>query len=218
MLRKLELILSIPKSLYVSFKLCPFRQAFRLPIVVRFNTKIIECKGTAVLNGGGRISIGFGQISEFDKKFERSIIKLNGQLMVETPCWFGQGSRIIQECNGILTIGKRFVNTSNLIISNRGNITIGNDCLVSWKTWICDTDFHKIVSLETGMTSNPDGKIIIGDKVWIGANSNVMKGSVIPNGCIVGSYSLVNKAFAEDNCLLVGIPAFVKKKQVTWNI
>lgn len=215
--RKLEFLLSIPKSLYVSLKLCSFKQAMHLPIVVRYNTKILGVNGSASILGGDRIRIGFGQISEFDKKYERSIIRFNGKLVVNTPCWFGQGCRINSESNSSLKIGRNFVNTANLIISNKGNITIGNDCLVSWNTWISDTDFHKVVNMNTGESSIPNGEIHIGDKVWIGANSTVMKDSVIPNGCILGAGSLINKPFTEDNCLLAGVPAIVRKKNVSWN-
>ena len=36
-----EYLLSVPKSIYVSFRLLPFRQAVRIPIFVRYNTKLL---------------------------------------------------------------------------------------------------------------------------------------------------------------------------------
>lgn len=103
-----------------------------------------------------------------------------------------------------------------MTISNRGSIKIGRDCLVSWNTWICDSDFHQIVDLETGRISKPNGSVCIGDHVWICSNSSVVKGAVIPNGCIMGTGSLSNKIYHEENCLLAGIPATVKKHQISW--
>ena len=214
--RVIELLLSLPKSLYVCLHFFSIGQSLRLPILVRYNTRIISLKGQIRLSGGGRIKIGFGKISEFDKSFERSIISLNGDIAIETPCSFGQGCRVISEKGSKLEIGKSFNNTAKLTISNRGNIKIGSGCLVSWNTWICDTDFHRLVDIETGEVSNPNGEVVIGNNVWMAANSQVMKGAHIPDGCIVATGSLVRGAYTEDNCLLAGSPAKVKRQNVTW--
>ena len=44
-----------------------------------------------------------------------------------------------------------------------------------------------------------------------------MKGAKIPNNCIVGANSLVNKEFFEENCLIAGTPAKIIKKGVNWS-
>ena len=210
------MFLSLPKSLYVNLHFFSFPKAIKFPFLVRYNTKIIGLKGRIHLSGGRRIKIGFGKISEFDKKYERSIIRLNGDITIETPCSFGQGCRIISEKNSRLEIGKGFVNSAKLIISNRGHIKIGTDCLISWNTWICDTDFHKVVDTDTCAVSNPNGEVIIGNNVWMAANSQIMKGAQIPDGCIIGMGAMVNHGFTESNCLLAGFPAKVKRQNVTW--
>ena len=212
----IEFFLSFPKSFYVSLRLLGFKKAIKLPILVRYNTRIISLYGRMILSGGGRIKIGFGKISEFDKRNERSIISLNGDISIDTPCSFGQGSRIISEKGSRLEIGKGFNNTAKLIISNRGHIKIGCGCLVSWNTWICDTDFHKVIDVKAGTVSNPNGEVIIGNNVWMAANSQIMKGASVPDGCIVGTGTLVRNAFTEPNCLLAGSPAKVKRQNVTW--
>lgn len=214
--RLIEFLLSLPKSLYVCLHFFGISKAICLPILVRYNTKIISLRGKIRLSGGGRIKIGFGKISEFDKKCERSIISLNGDIEIETPCSFGQGCRIISEKNSRLEVGRNFNNTAKLTISNRGHIKIGTDCLVSWNTWICDTDFHKVIDLATDTTSDPNGEVTIGNHVWMTANCSVMKGAQIPDGCIIATGSLVRNVFTEQNCLLAGSPAKIKRQHVTW--
>ena len=49
---KIEILLSLPKSYYVSMKLLGFRRALRLPFLVRYNTKIIDLTGKINLYGG----------------------------------------------------------------------------------------------------------------------------------------------------------------------
>lgn len=78
----LEYMLSAPKSFYVSANLLGFKRALRLPIVIRYNTKVLSLKGSVTILGG-RIWIGFGQVSEFNKKRNPSIIKLDGTIVFE---------------------------------------------------------------------------------------------------------------------------------------
>ena len=49
---KIEILLSLPKSYYVSMKLLGFRRALCLPFLVRYNTKIIDLDGKINLYGG----------------------------------------------------------------------------------------------------------------------------------------------------------------------
>lgn len=212
----IEILRSIPISYYVCVKLLGFKKALRLPIFVRYNTHIISLKGEITILGRGRIKIGFGKTSEFDKKYERNIIKFNGNITFHSPCSFGQGCKIISEKNSKMEIGENFHNSAKLTISNRGHISIGCGAWVSWDTWICDTDFHQVIDIETGEASNPNGEVIIGNNVWIAANSMIMKGAQIPDGCIIGTGSLVRNPFSDANCLLAGSPAKVKRQNVTW--
>ncbi len=48
----IECLLSIPKSVFVSAKLFGLKKAFRLPVVVRYNTKVLSVKGNATMLGG----------------------------------------------------------------------------------------------------------------------------------------------------------------------
>lgn len=49
----LEKILSIPKSFWVSLHFFSFKDAIRLPVLVRYNAKIQSLKGTVRLASGG---------------------------------------------------------------------------------------------------------------------------------------------------------------------
>ena len=41
----LEYLISVPKSMYCSLKLCPIKQAVKLPMLVRYNTSILSLRG-----------------------------------------------------------------------------------------------------------------------------------------------------------------------------
>ncbi len=80
--------------------------------------------------------------------------------------------------------------------------------------WTCDS--HEIYDKNTDMRINQDKDVVIADNVWVGRNVSVHKGSVIPQGCVVGANSFVNKEFQEQNCILAGTPAKIVKRGVYW--
>ena len=63
---------------------------------------------------------------------------------------------------------------------------------------------------------NEDEEISIGNNVWIAARTMILKGSVIPDGSIVGAGSIVRKKFQQPHCLISGVPANISKEKVVW--
>ena len=51
--KRFERLLSVPKSLYVSFRLFPLREAVKMPVLCRYNVKCLSLKGTIVHDLGG---------------------------------------------------------------------------------------------------------------------------------------------------------------------
>ena len=87
-----------------------------------------------------------------------------------------------------LYIGKDnyFNGKLNLILSERKHIVIGDDGLFSFGIWLTTADPHLIYDCETHERINPSKNILIGDHVWIGQGSLVLKGS---------TYSSMARAF-----------------------
>lgn len=219
MKRKLETILSIPKSFWVSFHFFSLKDALKLPILVRYNCLIKHLSGTVkVLSGGVKPSMvhfGFNNIGIFDKKYERSILDIQGTLELMGKVDFGHGSRLVVCKDGVLTIGKGFVNTAKGAIVCSKRISIGQNMLMSWDTLIMDTDWHSLQDTQSGYVYPCSEDIVIGDKVWLGMRSVVLKGVSISNGCVVASNAVCNNRYVEENCLLAGVPAKVKKHNIT---
>jgi acetyltransferase-like isoleucine patch superfamily enzyme len=49
-----------------------------------------------------------------------------------------------------------------------------------------NSDTHKIYDDE-GNVTNEAKEIVVGDKIWIGCRSTILKGAVILNNCVIGS-------------------------------
>ena len=59
--------------------------------------------------------------------------------------------------------------------------------------------------------------VTIGNRVWMGMNSAILKGVNIPDGCIIGANSLVTKSFDTPNSAICGSPAKCVKSGLYWN-
>lgn len=95
-------------------------------------------------------------------------------------------------------------------------IIILEDCMLAHSTQIRSTDSHSIVDMK-GKRLNPAKDIIIGAHCWIGLQCIILKGTQIPNHCVVAAGSVCSKVYAETNCVLAGNPARVVKQNVDWD-
>lgn len=77
-----------------------------------------------------------------------------------------------------------------------------------------DTDFHHIFVDNEIVNSNQS--ICIGNHVWIGCRSTILKGVKIHNNCIIAANSNVVRSISHENVIVAGNPAVVKKKFTNW--
>lgn len=80
-LKIIVFLLSFPKSICFCIKMLPFKTAIKLPIIIRYNTKISSCKGKIDIERKkfASIKIGFGGAGCFDKKYQRTILEIDGK-------------------------------------------------------------------------------------------------------------------------------------------
>lgn len=123
------------------------------------------------------------------------------------PCLFNVGSKgrlIIGENLGIS--GSTINATKEIIIGD--NVTVGSGCLIS------DTDSHSLFKIDR--RNNTYGNCIskpihIGNDVFIGARSIILKGVTIGEGAVIGAGSVVVKD-VPSNTIVAGNPARIVKK------
>ncbi len=97
-------------------------------------------------------------------------------------------------------------------------IIIGDDCMFSTGILVQCHDGHKILDNSTGVLLNSEKNTLqIGNHVWIGRRSNILKKAVIPDNCIVGTGSVVTRKFTDENIAIAGNPAKIVRKNINWD-
>lgn len=162
----------------------------------------------ATISSSGKILFNFSD-NRFKKFVGSIILDDNSCLECNSNVIFYSGCHLSVHSNCKLVIGKNTYINSNSTIICRDNIIIGDNCAISQNVVIRDSDVHKINN------NNNHKPIKIGNHVWICTNAIILKGVSIGDGAVIGAGSVV----VEDvpaNCLAVGNPARIIKRQVEW--
>src|ERR1044072_4645308 len=106
-----------------------------------------------------------------------------------------------------LIIGDRTSVWYGTVISARHEITIGDQCAISWNCTIIDNDMHEIIyPAETAYAQSRNNAVRVGNHVWIGAQAIVLKGVTIGENSIVAAGAIVTKD-VPPYTLVAGAPA-----------
>lgn len=146
----------------------------------------------------------------------------NTTIVIEPNCQIklNVSKSFVKNVPTLIHIGRNFKATGRISVHcahGSGDIIIGDNCLFSWGIEMMLGDFHTIVKNGTNEILNYNQSINIGNHVWIGAGVTILKGSQIPENCVVGTRSVIAKKFDEPNCVIAGIPARVVKKDINWD-
>ena len=199
-------------------------------------------------NGGGnRIKIikEDGQIIWNPKSIPGLTIDFrgsNGYLEIWEPCiWdksyfmIGDNSSIVVKKINALSLSIHSIAKVNIFIDeytsfwnvdmwfqweSNISIIIGKDCMLSSGVNLWPSDAHVIFDKNNNIINRPKNKsIIIGDHVWIGYGSTILKNTKIPSGCIIGAGSIVTGKFNHPNSIIAGSGSNLRevKYNINWD-
>lgn len=123
----------------------------------------------------------------------------------------------IEDNGGTIQVGFMTLLAGKIeIASTEGTaIRIGRNCLFSSNIDIRSGDSHSIFD-ESGNRINKAQDICVGDHVWIGHGAMLLKGTQVPDGCVVGAGAVLTKVYKKENSVIVGIPAKIVKENICW--
>ena len=187
-----------------------------MPIWIANNVRIYNIRGKIILPqkiNFAMIRIGYHTIPIMDKSSSHTILNLNKNSILEFKgtAHIGMGSKINIEEKAKLVIGNNFAISALSSINCYKQITFGNDVQFSWNCLVMDSDTHKIFDKD-------NKEIIFEDKIWIGCNCTILKGTHLSSNTVIGSNSVLTNKSYPGNCIIAGQPAEFKKEIKGWKL
>ncbi len=165
--------------------------------------------------------------------------KPNASIIIGRDCVIYENAKIEAYGKGKIELGEGTV-IGDARIYSREHIKLGARVVTSWNVFLQDFDPHPIdpklraqqlkslvasfqpsfdgggqmpsgPSLSDLGWSFPSAAIEIGDDVWLGANTTILKGAKIGAGSIVASNAVVTAGVYPAGAILAGVPAKVIK-------
>lgn len=163
------------------------------------------------------IRIGFHKVPVCNYKDCTQIIIDSGRLVFQGEAHLGHGTKIHVAEGAELVLGDNFAVSASSQINCYRKMVMGRDIQFSWDCLVMDSDTHQIYDVDKALM-NPDDEVRIGDKVWIGCRTTILKGTHIPHNCVVGASSLVTGTNFTPNSIIIGTPAKSIKEIDSWEL
>jgi acetyltransferase-like isoleucine patch superfamily enzyme len=205
---------NIPLTLYVNFRLLPFKMACKLPIYV-FGKWYIDCsKGNFVIETPirrGMILMGRNIAGYVVCEKSSLKMKTDSKIIFRGTVYISQGCQIFLNNNAILDFAPEVLLGDLVKIICYKKIEVGKRSEITWESQIMDYNYHFIEHIESNTIPNISRPVKIGNYCWIGNRTTIMPGTVLPDRIIVTSNSLLNKDYIakglKSYSLIGGMPA-----------
>ena len=208
------------RILWVGFRLfdmLPFNNAFPLRKGLRIETGLSYLRGCKIINHGKNNTLVVGDFSRL-QGCTITISGSNNVIQIGDRCMCNQACFCIEDDNNTIRLDDRTLLCGKIELAaiEGTSIEIGKECLFSSNIDIRTGDSHSLLQKGTGTRINPSKSIRIGDHVWVGRSVTILKGTTVPENCMVGAASLLCKAYVKPNCVLAGVPAREVKQDIEW--
>ena len=175
-------------------------------------------------------NVGNGCLIEKSVRFEiPSRMFINNRVFIGENCWisagsirgeitFGDDSFIAHSCTltaqgGSIQIGKHVHVSRSTYINGIGDIEIGDDTLIGPNVvMISGNHPFDRVDIPIRLQGVQKAKITIGKDVWLSANTTIVPGVTIGDGCVIGAGAVVTKDIPPYS-IAAGVPARVVNKR-----
>ena len=184
----------------------------RMPVSIGSRT-VIDHPSRLEFRNGGHLRVGIGSFGLTTVRDETVIrIRPGARFVVDGQVNLHRGSRIVVDAGELVIGNQTMVNGfSKILVATR--VTIGSGCNIAWNVQILDTDFHSVHV--DGQPQPHTAPITIGDHVWIGTSSLVLKGVTVGDGAVVAAGSVVTRDVPAST-LVAGVPAKPVRKVEHW--
>lgn len=191
------------------------RFLYRLDIYVSRVLSLLYTKAIALINNN--IVLGEGTFVYY----RASVINLSrsGGVKIGKGCVIGVNSigyhagmpyntKLLNDGENSYIIVGNNCRINGACIHAEKRVIIGNNCVIASGVTIIDSNGHEINSHNRTKGRDNPAPIEIGNNVWVGINSVILKGTKLGDNCVISAGSVVKGVFPAGS-LIRGNPAIV---------
>jgi len=194
------------KTVYFNFHYLPFKQAIKLPILLR-KPHFIKLRGNVIIDAP-EVKFGMiimGKLVNTCNPDSGTIFDLDGTLIFKGTAVFANNSAIMIQDGGVITLGDHMDCAGQIKCAK--SVEFGNDCVLAYNSMVMDSDWHALTDVVTGKLVKKTAPVKIGNNNFISFNCLVTKGTQTPDFCTFTYNShLCKKYDVEPYSLLGGNP------------
>lgn len=148
-----------------------------------------------------RKNVEFGFINLISPNTEITVDK-GGKLIWGKVLKMRSGSKVRVRKNAEIIIGDNFSMSNRCILASHELIRIGNDVQFGPGVLVYDHDHD--FRVEGGLKANKykTAPVIIGNNVWIGANTIILRGTKIGDDCVIGAGSILKGEYMSNSVVV----------------
>lgn len=215
-IKLLQILRSLHKTLFFNLKYLPLKQAIKLPILL-YKPKFIKCKGKIIIDSNtvstGMIKLGFNRAHAYPHSgitFENN----GGTIVFKGNALIGNNSSLCIGPNGEVAFGNNFNATTTFKLVCWYKIDFDSNVRFGWDNMILDTNFHRLKMMNGGWANKGYGSIHIGHDNWIASKCIILANTETQPYTVVATNSLLQKKYDISYILLGGSPAKIIKEGV----
>lgn len=205
---------SLLDTIRFNFHYLPLKQAICLPFFL-YSSELI--KGSVTLNAKKLIPemIKFGHRGVLLYAREKFSFANKGRIIFNDRAYIGNGSSIRCYSGVELFFGNSFAASAKCKIECFQKIHFDEWARIGWEVILMVSSLLRIKNADGNFISKDVAPIEFGRNVWIGTRSIILKGTKLPNFCIVGANSILNKDYREfgEKVLISSDFKIIKKKR-----
>lgn len=169
---------------------------------------------------------GVGNVIDFDLEganyIKNSSIYIHGnnnKIIIGKRNYIECADLYIEDDGNLISYGNhnRVFGKTHVACIEGTSITFKDGCLFSDNVFFRTGDSHSILDASTSRRINPSKSIEVGNRVWFGNTTTILKGIKIGDDSIIGTGSIVTTD-VPPNTIMAGIPAKVVRSGVKWDL
>ena len=151
------------------------------------------------LENGKRFSASFPAIVS---PLTEITVEGKSELHIDRKLKMHNGAKIRVRKGGKMQIGKNFGMSNGCVVTAYEHITIGDNVMLGPNVLIYDQDHDYRAEGGVAAMKFKTTPIIIGNNVWIGANTLILRGTTIGDNCVIGGGAVIKGMYPSNSVII----------------